>query len=182
RPKFQIRFDAFFEDEVESYISPTTAATNYKKAINKTGQLSGLLLFGLQLQMLKDIRKSRIRQCTKNVRPSLIKPADKSSESTLDNPAVNYHLPREHIIVIERNNLTQRITKDILIKLVNMNKEAIDNLEAIEESKIDFSNILSSVGTGEQCDCKGILRYLIPYLVDENLLLPHNPSECRSES
>ncbi|CAG8435379.1 3765_t:CDS:2 [Scutellospora calospora] len=255
-PEFQIQFGTFFENEIKSCISATTAATNYEKAINKTSRLSGILLFGLQLQTLKNIRESRYSWSAyaKDIRQDLIKPAIQCSQSALDKrakdvaaiikekfiqnspfrfheqdfillksleytinnqiyhfsfgddfvqkefeilnmvkimdsnyisrdayrelAAVNYHLSREHNIVIEQNNLTQRITNNIPIKLVNMNTEAIDNLETINEldnDNIDFSKVLNSVGTGGQRDCKGILRYIIPYLVHKNILSTHNP-------
>ncbi|CAG8444101.1 13292_t:CDS:2 [Cetraspora pellucida] len=186
-------------------------------------RLSGLLLFGLQLQILKNIRESRTGQYSiKPISQNLIKRVNKCSESTLnrrakniatmikdefiqssifkyhnqdsislksfkytvDNQiyylslaAIDYHLPCENIIAFERNNLTQKITKDIPIKLVDMNK-AINNLEINEESdkpddnSIDFNKVLNSIGIGGQPDCKGILKYLIPYLVLSNRDVP----------
>ncbi|CAG8751056.1 16066_t:CDS:2, partial [Racocetra persica] len=67
--------------------------------------------------------------------------------------AIDYYLPREHIIAIEWNNLTQKITQDVSIKLVDM--DIIDSLEIIEESNadndnIDFNKVLNSIGTGGQ--------------------------------
>ncbi|CAG8545974.1 28682_t:CDS:2 [Dentiscutata erythropus] len=47
KPKFQIQYGTFFKYKIKLDILATTAATNYEKAINKTSQLSGILLFGL---------------------------------------------------------------------------------------------------------------------------------------
>ncbi|CAG8499084.1 4529_t:CDS:2, partial [Scutellospora calospora] len=256
KPEFQIRFGTFFEHEIKSSISATTAATNYEKAINKTSRLSGSLLFGLQLQILKNIRESRPKQYLPAM-PYLIKPSEQYSQSTLDRrakdiaemikkefvqnsiftyhkqdsillksfeysvdnhiyhlnfgaddiiqnkneilniiktidsnyisrdayrslAAINYYLPREHNIVTERNNLTYKMTEDIPIKLVDMNMDATDSLEISEGSdnidvNIDINKVLSSVGTGRQRNCKGILRYLIPYLVHEDILSIADP-------
>ncbi|CAG8640410.1 3524_t:CDS:2, partial [Cetraspora pellucida] len=239
-------------------ISATIVATNYMKAINKTSRLFGPLLFGLQLQILKNIRKSRTGQYSiKPISQNLIKRVNQCSELILnrhakniatiikdkfiqsyifkyynqdfvllklfkytvsnrtyylsfraDNfvqkkneilniikimdsnyishdayqglAAIDYHLPCKNIIVFERNNLTQKITKDISIKLVDMDK-VINNLEIIEKSdkpnndSIDFNKVLNSIDISRQHDCKGILKYLISYLVYKNILSIHDP-------
>ncbi|CAG8785624.1 24242_t:CDS:1, partial [Dentiscutata erythropus] len=39
-----------------------------------------------------------------------------------DLAAIDYHLSCKYIIAIEQNNLTQKITQNVLIKLVDMNE------------------------------------------------------------
>ncbi|CAG8739477.1 22478_t:CDS:2, partial [Racocetra persica] len=58
---------------------------------------------------------------------------------------INYHLPREYIITNERNDLTQRMTKDIPIKLVNINTMITDKeFDNIVEEPDNESNNLDS--------------------------------------
>ncbi|CAG8723820.1 13654_t:CDS:2, partial [Racocetra persica] len=53
--------------------------------------------------------------------------------------AINDYLPREHIIASEQNNLTQEMSKDISIKLININTMMIDEYpKHIDE---EFDNI-----------------------------------------
>src|SRR5439155_20798709 len=65
-----------------------------------------------------------------------------------------------------RKNLTQKMIKSIPIRFIDMNAES--NITNPHTGN-------NSLGIGGQRDCKGILRYIIPYLVHENILTTHDP-------
>ncbi|CAG8715898.1 10413_t:CDS:2, partial [Scutellospora calospora] len=138
------------------------------------------------LQILKNIRESQIRQYSiKPINQNLIKRANQYSESTLNrctkniaamfkdefiqSSIIKYHNQDSISLKLFKytvdnqtyyfsfgNNLTQKITKDILIQLVDIDK-AINNLEIIEsdnadDDNIDFNKVLNSISTGRQYD------------------------------
>ncbi|CAG8473341.1 4580_t:CDS:1, partial [Ambispora leptoticha] len=111
-----------------------------------------------------------------------------SRDAYRDLAAINFHLPHEYIIANERNNLTQEIINKIQINLINMIK-AINNSNLEEEpnhidiipdnidtNTINVNEISRSEYIGEQRDFKEILRYIISYLIQENVLSANNPT------
>ncbi|CAG8477944.1 1873_t:CDS:2, partial [Racocetra fulgida] len=101
--------------------------------------------------------------------------------------AIDYHLPREHLVVIERNNLTQRMTKDIPIKLVDINTK-LDSLEIVEDDvedveedveegsdNIDYNKVLNSVGVGGYRDCQKV-KHVMTFMILNDQEHHHIPS------
>ncbi|CAG8503522.1 7975_t:CDS:2, partial [Dentiscutata heterogama] len=137
---------------VKSCISASMAATNYRKAINKTSRLSGLLLFGLQLQTLREsqnrqylINSTNLDKCT---RQDLIKPAGHCSESAFDKHAKNVvAMIKEKFI---QNSVFKYYEKDsILLKLL--------------EYTVNSQNYYLSFGTDnaqKECDILNIVKIM----------------------
>ncbi|CAG8777039.1 4319_t:CDS:1, partial [Racocetra fulgida] len=91
--------------------------------------------------------------------------------------SISYDLPREWKVSLERKDITDEINKAIPISTINLASPILDdsiNSEIhINDTEI-IDNMQSIIGMGGRRSIVNILKYLIPSLVEEKILIITN--------
>ncbi|CAG8605442.1 29220_t:CDS:2 [Gigaspora margarita] len=103
-----------------------------------------------------------------------------SQEAYRNLTALEYNLLREYIVSNTKIQIDDEMQKLIPIKLINIKTGFKVNLSENEQPDIDNSDIIeqvtNAIGKAGYRSIKDILNYIMPFLINQNILNPTNPS------